>query len=71
MVSVIIHCFEILIERPSSSLRAGALTLSTYTHHNAVKYFIGIHVGRAAALCTNTMALSAILIIYCTVTSDV
>ena len=40
-ISVIIDCFEIFIERPSS-LRARALAWSTYKHHNTVKYLIGI-----------------------------
>ena len=37
-ISVIMDCFEIFIE----SLRARALTWSTYKHHNTVKYLIGI-----------------------------
>ncbi|CAN7976387.1 unnamed protein product [Ixodes persulcatus] len=40
-VAVILDCFEIFIERPSS-LVARALTWSTYKHHNTVKYLIGI-----------------------------
>lgn len=40
-VAVILDCFEIMIERPSSLL-ARALTWSTYKHHNTVKYLIGI-----------------------------
>jgi len=38
---VIIDCFEIFIERPSS-LPARAQTWSNYKHHNTVKYLIGI-----------------------------
>ncbi|XP_067668003.1 uncharacterized protein [Haliotis asinina] len=40
-VSVIIDCFEILIDRPSN-LTARTQTWSTYKHHNTVKYLIGI-----------------------------
>ncbi|EEC05676.1 conserved hypothetical protein [Ixodes scapularis] len=40
-VAVILDCFEIFIERPSS-LVARVLTWSTYKHHNTVKYLIGI-----------------------------
>ncbi|XP_035678171.1 uncharacterized protein LOC118416983 isoform X1 [Branchiostoma floridae] len=40
-VSVIIDCFEVFIERPSS-LIARAMTWSTYKHHNTVKFLIGI-----------------------------
>ena len=39
-VSIIIDCFELFIERPSSH-RARALTWSTYKHHNTVKCLIG------------------------------
>ena len=38
---VIIDCFEIFIERPTS-LMARAQTWSNYKHHNTVKYLIGI-----------------------------
>ena len=40
-VAVIIDCFEIFIERPSSLL-ARAATWSSYKHHNTVKFLIGI-----------------------------
>ncbi|XP_022807222.1 uncharacterized protein LOC111344272 [Stylophora pistillata] len=40
-VSVIIDCFEVFIERPSS-LIARAMTWSNYKHHNTVKFLIGI-----------------------------
>ena len=40
-VAVIIDCFEIFIERPSS-LIARAMTWSNYKHHNTVKFLIGI-----------------------------
>ena len=38
---VIIDCFEIFIERPSS-LEARAQTWSNYKRHNTVKYLIGV-----------------------------
>ena len=38
---VIIDCFEIFLERPTSVL-ARAQTFSSYKHHNTVKYLIGI-----------------------------
>lgn len=40
-VYVILDCFEIFIDRPSSLL-ARAQTWSSYKHHNTVKYLIGI-----------------------------
>ena len=40
-VAVIIDCFEVFIERPSSLL-ARAATWSSYKHHNTVKFLIGI-----------------------------
>ncbi|XP_072142343.1 uncharacterized protein [Dermacentor andersoni] len=40
-VAVIIDCFEVFIERPSSVLPR-CQTWSRYKHHNTVKYFIGI-----------------------------
>lgn len=40
-VSVIIDCFEVFIERPSS-LIARAMTWSNYKHHNTIKFLIGI-----------------------------
>jgi len=40
-VAVIIDCFEVVIERPSS-LIARAMTWSNYQHHNTVKFLIGI-----------------------------
>ena len=40
-VAVIIDCFEVFIERPSS-LIARAMTWSTYKHHNTIKFLIGI-----------------------------
>lgn len=40
-VAVIIDCFEIFIDRPSS-LIARAMTWSNYKHHNTVKFLIGI-----------------------------
>ena len=41
IVAVIIDCFEIFIDRPSS-LIARAMTWLNYKHHNTVKYLIGI-----------------------------
>ena len=38
---VIIDCFEVFLERPTSVL-ARAQTFSSYKHHNTVKYLIGI-----------------------------
>ena len=38
---VIIDCFEIFLDRPTSLL-ARAQTYSSYKHHNTVKYLIGI-----------------------------
>ena len=40
-VAVIIDCFEVFTERPSS-LIARAMTWSNYKHHNTVKFLIGI-----------------------------
>ena len=40
-VAVIIDCFEIFTERPSS-LIAKAMTWSNYKHHNTVKFLIGV-----------------------------
>ena len=40
-VAIIIDCFEMFIERPSN-LMARAQTWSQYTHHNTIKYLIGI-----------------------------
>ena len=40
-VAVIIDCFEIFTERPSS-LIARAMTWSNYKHHNSVKFLIGV-----------------------------
>ena len=40
-VAVIIDCFEIFIDRPSS-LIARAMTWSNYKHHNTVKYLTGV-----------------------------
>ena len=40
-VAVIIYCFEIFIDRPSS-LIARAMTWSNYKYHNTVKYLIGV-----------------------------
>lgn len=40
-VAVIMDCFEVFIDRPSS-LIARAMTWSTYKHHNTVKFLIGI-----------------------------
>ena len=39
--AIIIDCYEIFVERPSS-LIARAMTWSNYKHHNTVKYLIGI-----------------------------
>lgn len=39
--SVIIDCFEVFIERPSSLL-ARAMTWSNYKHHNTIKFLIGV-----------------------------
>ena len=36
-VAVIIDCFELFTDRPSSSI-ARAMTWSNYKHHNTVKY---------------------------------
>ena len=41
-VSVIIDCFEIFIDRPSS-LIARAMTWSNYKHHNTINFLIGIY----------------------------
>lgn len=40
-VAVIIDCFEVFIDRPSS-LIARAMTWPNYKHHNTVKFLIGI-----------------------------
>ncbi|XP_023228601.1 uncharacterized protein LOC111628974 [Centruroides sculpturatus] len=40
-IAVIIDCFELFIERPSS-LDAHYLTWSQYKHHNTVKFLIGV-----------------------------
>ena len=40
-LAVIIDCFEVYIERPSS-LIAQAMTWSNYKHHNTVKFLIRI-----------------------------
>ena len=40
-VAVVIDCFEVFIERPSSLL-ARACTWSSYKHHNTIKLLIGI-----------------------------
>lgn len=40
-VTVVIDCFELFIERPSSLL-ARAQTFSSYKHHNTIKILIGI-----------------------------
>jgi len=40
-VAIIIDCFEVFIDRPSS-LIARAMTWSNYKHHNTVKFLIGI-----------------------------
>ncbi|XP_077355426.1 uncharacterized protein LOC144003248 isoform X2 [Festucalex cinctus] len=40
-VAVIIDCFEVFVERPSS-LAARAMTWSNYKHHNTVKFLVGI-----------------------------
>lgn len=40
-VSVIIDCFEVFIDRPSS-LIARAMTWSNYKHHNTIKFLIGV-----------------------------
>ena len=40
-VSIIIDCFEIFIERPSSLLPRAEI-FSNYKHYNTVKYLIGI-----------------------------
>lgn len=40
-VAVILDCFEVFIDRPSSLLPRGS-TWSHYKHHNTVKYLIGI-----------------------------
>ena len=37
---IIIHCYEIFLERPN--LLARVQTFSSYKHHNTVKYLIGI-----------------------------
>lgn len=39
--SVIIDCFEVFIEQPSSLL-ARAMTWSNYKHHNTIKFIIGV-----------------------------
>ncbi|CAN7985166.1 unnamed protein product [Ixodes hexagonus] len=40
-VAVVIDCFEVFIEKPTSHM-ARSLTWSQYKHHNTVKYLIGI-----------------------------
>ena len=40
-VAVIVDCFEVFIERPSSLL-ARASTWSSYKHHNTIKVLLGI-----------------------------
>ena len=40
-VAVVINCFEVFIDRPSSLL-ARAATWSSYKHHNTTKFLIGI-----------------------------
>ncbi|XP_077354673.1 uncharacterized protein LOC144002881 [Festucalex cinctus] len=40
-VAIIIDCFEVFVERPSS-LAARAMTWSNYKHHNTVKFLVGI-----------------------------
>ena len=40
-VTVIIHCFEVFIEKPSNLL-ARAQTFSNYKHHNTIQILIGI-----------------------------
>lgn len=40
-VAVILDCFEIFLDRPSS-MEPRSLTWSAYKHHNTVKYLIGI-----------------------------
>lgn len=40
-ITVIVDCFELFIETPSS-LRARTQTFSSYKHHNTIKYLIGI-----------------------------
>ena len=40
-VAVIIDCFEVFIKRPSDLLTRAA-TWSSYKHHNAAKFLIGI-----------------------------
>ncbi|GFO49467.1 nuclease harbi1 [Plakobranchus ocellatus] len=40
-VTIIIDCFEIFIEKPSS-VKSQAETFSSYKHHNAAKYLIGV-----------------------------
>jgi len=40
-VTIIIHCFKVFIDRPSSVLTR-AETWSQYEHHNTVKFLIGI-----------------------------
>ena len=40
-VAVVIDCFEVFIDRPSS-LIARAMTWSNYKHHNTIKFLIGV-----------------------------
>ena len=40
-VAVIIDCFEVFINKPST-LQARAITWSNYKHHNTIKFLIGI-----------------------------
>lgn len=40
-VSVIIDCFEVFIDKPTS-LIARAMTWSNYKHHNTIKFLIGV-----------------------------
>ena len=51
-IAVIIDCFEVFIDRPSS-LAARAMTWSSYKHHNTVKFLIGITPGGSISFISN------------------
>ena len=58
-IAVIIDFFEIFIERPSN-LVACAQTWSSYKHHNAVKYLIGISPPRCNIIYKSMLWLSCV-----------
>ena len=61
--TVIIDCFEVFCERPSS-LKARAQTWSNYKHHNTVKFLIGItpqcvvsHISKGWGVCASDVRI--------------